>query len=148
MKATIHGVELDAEFVPHPSLTLHVGATLLDAEVTDNPTDPLLGGNDLEYTPDERATLGVTWRAPHRLVAAARLRHVGTRWAEPENENLLDAHSLLDVNLSRRVGARVELFAGVENLLDEDYRIDFTSNIFRVGPPRVIHAGLRLRAGG
>jgi outer membrane receptor protein involved in Fe transport len=141
-----YGVELGADFRPHPRWRLELGAALLDTEVTDNPADPDLVGREIELTPGERLTLGATYLAT-RLTAALRLRRIGNRWAETENENHLPAQTLVDLTVSHRLSERFEIFAGAENLLDEEPRIDFSSGIFRVGSPRVLQLGLRFQPG-
>jgi outer membrane receptor protein involved in Fe transport len=143
-----YGVEVDGEYRPHPHWRLTFGATLLDAQIRSNPALPELVGNDLEHTPAERAVLGIVYAPPERLSIALRVRHVGDRWTEAENENLLPAHTVVDLSLSRRLQRGFELFAGAENLLDEEFLVDFGSGIFRVGPGRILQLGLRYRRGG
>ncbi|MCM2269811.1 MAG: TonB-dependent receptor, partial [Thermoanaerobaculia bacterium] len=143
-----YGVEFDGEYRPHPHWRLTFGATLLDTRIQSNPALPELVGNDLEHTPAERAVLGIVYAPPERVSIAVRVRHVGDRWTEAENENLLPAHTVVDLSLSRRLPRGFELFAGAENLLDEEYRVDFGSGIFRVGPDRILQLGLRYRRGG
>jgi len=142
------GVELGGGVRPHPRWRLDFAAAWLDAEVVAEPSSPGLVGNELEHTPREKATLGVTFDAPRGLVVGVRGRHLGARWAETENENRLDAHTVVDLTLTRRISPRLELFGGVENLLDESYRVDEGSRGFLYGPGRLAQAGFRYRLGG
>jgi outer membrane receptor protein involved in Fe transport len=108
-----------------------------------------LVGNEPEHTPSRRATLGIDWRGTDGLTAGLRVRHVSARWAEAENENRLDDHTLVDLSLARALGARLELVAGVENLLDEEFDVDFSaSRGFLLGPGRIYQLGVRYRSGG
>jgi len=143
-----YGTELDGQIRLHPRWRVDFAAAWLSTEITDNPAAPELVGNELEHTPGEKFTLGLVYDDARRLSAALRLRHLGERWTEAENENRLDASTLLDLTLAHRLSARLELFGGVENLLDETYRVDFGSEGFAFGPGRIVQAGIRYRAGG
>jgi outer membrane receptor protein involved in Fe transport len=52
---------------------------------------------------------------------------------------------VLDLNVSRRLGQKFELYAAAENLLDTDFMIDLGSDGTEYGHPRMLHAGVRFR---
>ncbi|HEX9800204.1 MAG TPA: TonB-dependent receptor [Thermoanaerobaculia bacterium] len=143
------GVEIGVDYQPHPRWRFELAAAVGETEIVDNPADPDLVGNEPEHTPSRRATLGIDWRGTDGLTAGLRVRHVSARWAEAENENRLDDHTLVDLSLARALGARLELVAGVENLLDEEFDVDFSSSRgFLLGPGRIYQLGVRYRSGG
>jgi outer membrane receptor protein involved in Fe transport len=147
-KARARGVELDSELRPHPRWRIELGAALLETEILENVAVPALVGNELEHTPHDRVTLGITYSDPRQVVVALRARRVGERWAEPENEHRLRAHTLCDLTLSHAFSKRLEIFGGVENFLDTEYRVDFGSDGFAIGPPRIFQVGVRFRSRG
>jgi vitamin B12 transporter len=145
-KTRAQGVELDGEYRPQSRWRIDLAAVLLDAEVVENPAAPELVGNEIEQTPSERVTLGVSYADPRTISVALRGRMVGDRFAEVENENPLDAHTVVDLTLTRPLSDRIDIFGGAENLLDEEFATNFGSGIYRYGLRRTFQIGVRYRS--
>lgn len=69
------------------------------------------------------------------------------RMAERERNNLpLEDFFVVDLRLSRDLFRWLEMFVGVENLLDTAYEVSLATNsLMRMGSPRIINGGLRIR---
>jgi outer membrane cobalamin receptor len=73
-------------------------------------------------------------------------RYVGTRFEDDLNLLEQGAFFTVDLQLSRLLFEQLEAFVGVENLLDEDYQVAVsTDGLIRLGSPRLINIGLRVR---
>ncbi len=142
------GVELEGELRPAPGWSIFLGATLLDAEITDFPANPELVGNMIEGTPDQRYSLGLHYSDPRGFHVMVRGRYVGTRFSDAENEEPLSDHVVVDLSASWHVTDRCELFAGIENALDETYSTGYQARGILIGAPRLINAGVRFRSRG
>jgi outer membrane receptor protein involved in Fe transport len=142
------GVEVDLDWRPSDRWRVGLATVLLDAEITDNPPEPELVGNQVERSADEQVALTVSHDFPRRGTLLVRGRYVSDRFDDPENELLLPSHELVDLSYSVPVGRSWTLFAGVENLLDEEYLARIDSDGSELGAPRLWQAGFRYRFGG
>ncbi|MDX1382579.1 MAG: TonB-dependent receptor [Thermoanaerobaculia bacterium] len=145
-KVRSSGVEIDGDYRPNERWRFTAAAAFLDTEILSNPSDPDLVGNQIESTPDQSFSLTVQWSGPRQLQAMLRGRWVGDRFNDAENEEPLPSYAVADLSLSLPVGDRWVIFGGVENLLDEEYEIGFSSEGTEIGAPRLFHVGLRFRS--
>ncbi|HLF56930.1 MAG TPA: TonB-dependent receptor [Thermoanaerobaculia bacterium] len=142
------GAEIDAEWRPAERWRLRLDALWNDAEITENPTDPSIVGNRVERAVEEQVSLAVSWAHPRFGTWLVRGRQVSDRFEDPENELLLPGHELLDLSWSLPLGDAWELFAGVENVLDESYIARVDSDGDEYGAPRLYQVGFRLHSRG
>jgi outer membrane receptor protein involved in Fe transport len=138
------GLEIE-QSVDLPSFwRLDLFGTLLESEVTDNPASPALVGNTVLRTPDHAGTLSLAYENPRTLYAVARVTYSGDRWNDVDNTELLESHVMVDVSASRPLGAHFTVFAGVTNLFDDEYLVNFSDQGPLLGAPRMAHVGVRL----
>ena len=140
----VRGVDLGARFEVSPALRVDVSYLLNDSDVIAAANAPVLIGKRLAQGPRNTLSAGIFWRAPSSIKVSSRLRWVSAQFEDDENTLPLAAATTVDLELSRAVGPRGELFISVENLLSvrvETGRV--TNGIVSIGPPRVARGGVR-----
>jgi len=128
------GLELEAvgELTEH--LRLRAQYTHNDSEISD---DPQFGGNDLQLTPDDSASVWLTRDAVPLpgdrggLTLGGGLVHVGDRFATTENAIELDSYTRLDLKARYSFGPETVLDVNIENVTDEEYFVG--GNTFGLG---------------
>ncbi|MEM0950429.1 MAG: TonB-dependent receptor, partial [Pseudomonadota bacterium] len=121
-----------------PNWRLDGTLALLETEITGSADPTVQDGNDVPYAPAVSYSLGAEYQTDMALFGAdgqfaARIGYAftGKRKADLQNRIDLESYGVLDL----RVGwsnARMDLYAFVENALDEDY-IE-SAGLFGVGP--------------
>jgi vitamin B12 transporter len=112
-RARASGVEVTGEWLPLDKTRLYANYTLTDT--LDQAT-----GNELLRRPRDKAAVGVEQYFGDRHVRlAAQLLYVGDRL--DTNNIVLDPYTLVNVNGSFYLSEQAEIFARIDNLLDERY---------------------------
>ncbi len=143
------GLETELEVRPAGAWLLAVNHQYNPTEVTDAPGRPDLIGNEVQGSPRHRAMLRVGHIDPSTLEAVATARYLGARFDNDLNTGEIAASFLLDVRLRRQLTSRLSAFASVQNLFDAVAEMSHDANGFiRVGAPRTLVGGLRVRLGG
>jgi outer membrane receptor protein involved in Fe transport len=138
------GAEASVDWALTRALSANVGYTFTIAEITDNPNDPTVVGLQLAGVPRDRVSAGLAYAAPYGVKASARLRWLEKTYGDTLHTFPQDQHTVIDASLSVPVAKGTELFANVENLLDNTYIGD--NNGFsppQLGTPRTVFAGVR-----
>lgn len=143
-RARTRGVEAEASWRPHPALGTSLAYTHADARVVSAPGHEDLVGKALPHDPAHRLTGRVALDAADLLAAAVEVRWISRAWEDDRNTLPLPAFWVVDATVSRPLGAGVELFAGVENLLDRRYLVG-RAGVDTVAAPRLVRGGVRLR---
>ncbi|MFN2240465.1 MAG: TonB-dependent receptor, partial [Thermoanaerobaculia bacterium] len=138
------GLEIDAEARPLAGLRLSGSWLWTDAEVVDFEADRALEGKRLPQIPRYQATLAASFHAMAGTVVSGQLRWSDSQFDDDQNELSLAGFTTLDLYASHPIGARLEIFVGAENLLNERFDIGRTP-VPAVGPPRLVRVGLRFR---
>ncbi len=149
------GMELGLEHATTERLTLTAAWTVADYRFVDfsDRDGNEFDGNRLPGLPRHHAFLEAAWRQPGGLYAALEARFTDRRFAENANEEEVSGHTLVNVRLGRTwrmtQGRRLELFARVENVLDDEHfaniRINASADrFFEPAPPRTAYAGFEL----
>lgn len=147
-------------------LPVRFAATLTSAELTsDTPSADAesifsggRSGNKVPYIPEYNFALGVgveyrnfglyvngTYTPETFGSASNTSRPVNTDGKPDARFGKIDEVFLLDVNVKYRVTEKVRLFAGVSNLLDEEYIVSRIPYGPRSGAPRMWYGGLELK---
>jgi len=72
------------------------------------------------------------------------VRFVGEQYEDDLNTRPLSSFAVVDLSLARALGSRWQVFAGFENLLDEEVQVGISgTGLFTVGAPRMVHLGVR-----
>jgi outer membrane receptor protein involved in Fe transport len=143
-RARSTGLEVEGEARAGSRATVTAGYTLIDSRVTSFAADPSLEGRHLPHVPRHQAVLQARYESDWRLGLQA--RWIGDAWEDDRNTLVLDSAFLLDLFVARRIAGGLEVFAAAENLLDAAVVVGRTP-VRKLGAPRMIRAGLRLRTG-
>ena len=133
--------ELDLRLGGRGVVTAGYGFT--DAIVKSFSADPTLEGKQLPQVPRHQATLQA--RREGRLRVGAQLRWSGDAYEDDRNTLVLGDGLQVDLFTSYELGDRFTLFAAAENLLDAEI-VAARTPVPSLAPPRLLRAGIRLRA--
>lgn len=121
----------------------------------------------LAQVPKNRGSFRVVYANPKWATVALGVQSIGRQFDEDQNSRIIPAaaladagydavgtpvtsadagmpgFSLVDLVVSRAIGANFEVFLSGENLLDKDYFVGTVPTL--LGPPRLVMAGFRLR---
>lgn len=139
------GLEAEIELRPAAAWMLHASYLWNPTEVVRAPTNPELEGNRGARSPEHVLTAGARWASPAIADIAVTGRWVGRRFEDDINSLELDSFFVLDALVTRDVRRDLRLFAGIENLFDNEYETSrAASGLVRTGGPRMIRAGVRV----
>jgi len=142
------GLELALDVRPAEAWRLSLDGTWMNSRVVENDADLALVDNQVERAPDLQLVAAVDWLGRRRGDLTLRGRYSSVAYDDAENTERLPGHVLVDVGYAIRLGSRWQLFAGIENLLDERYVNRWTSSGPEIQGPRLAHVGFRFRAAG
>jgi outer membrane receptor protein involved in Fe transport len=145
-RARSRGVEAEANWKLGQGLNGYLTYSFVDSEVTENAFDPASIGKQQPGIPRHKVTAGLTWSGPHGLKITPQMRYLPRSNGDSDGLLKVDAHLIVDLAVSMPVTDRLEAFAQVENLFDEDYIADNSgfSPPLR-GTPLTAFAGVRLK---
>ncbi len=156
-EAEVRGLEISASTVllstPHFTMPVLLSYTHTDAEITkDSDTGNVLKGDNLQYLPDNvtHVSLGLEgtggWNAYISSTFISSMC-VDNRCERGLDNNFRKTDSYLTVDLSASVPVTesVDLFARVDNLLDDESIVARSPAGARVNKPRTGYLGARLR---
>ena len=131
------GSEIEAELRVSPRLTLTGATSYTDSIFTAGPLTGLRVPQvaRLQHAIGGRGSAG-------RLRAAAEWRHIGRQFDDDRNVFALERSSTVDARVGWQVTRRLELFAAVENALDEEQDVGRTP-LRTIGLPRTMRMGVR-----
>lgn len=138
-KAVLQGVELAAGATPLERLRIDVNYTYLDASARETINGVSKGSAEIQHKPPHRFNGVVQILLP----AAFRLRLEGLYTAAQVDQfgtNITaDSYALFNLQVARTLGKHLDVFAGVDNVLDVDYEDKLGSP----EPGRWVFAGVR-----
>ncbi len=116
------GIELEAKSKPFDSLTLYANATAMNAELRGGAFD----GNRVPDVPRYMANAGLSWSPIEQLTIDTRVRWQNGRLAISDWSNANPSwegrqFTTIDAKVSYRPWKFLEVYAGVNNLLDREY---------------------------
>jgi outer membrane receptor protein involved in Fe transport len=144
-RTRVRGVQADAEYRLGRSWKIMGGYVFNRAMVTENPNDRDLVGTFLPQVPKHRGSARVAYSDPSRGTIAVGVLLVGAQFDDDRNtiSRRLPGYTVVDLMLARSLQRNVELFFGVQNILDREYLVGTLPTT--VGTPRLISGGVRLR---
>ncbi len=153
-RTRIRGMQHDAEVRIGPSWRFTGGYLFEHAEVTEFSANPILVGKFLPQVPRHRGSVQAVYANPRYLTVALALQAVGSQFDDDQNLRTvpglrspgLPKYVLGSLTASRAFGRNIEVFAGVQNLLNEEYFVGTLPTT--VGSPRLVTAGVRVRFAG
>lgn len=147
-RTRIWGVQSDIEYRAGAAFKLAAAYVYDQARVTRNPANTALVGRFLPQVPAHRASVRAVYTSPRIATLAVGLQLLGSQFYEDQNlaSRRLPKYTLVDATASRALGRHVDVFLGIQNLLDAEFVVGTLPTT--VGAPRFISGGLRLRLGG
>ena len=146
------GVEFEASGQLSNSITVSGGYQYTHATVTSFSVDPALSGLNpslvglnVPQIPRHQFDFQARYSRPFILLAVQG-RFGGNQFDDDQNTLLLRRYFTLDATASHTLRHGVDVFAAVENLLNQRYDVGRTP-VLTVGPPILARAGLRLQFG-
>jgi len=141
----VYGIQTDLEYRLGPDWRIAGAYVYGQAKVTDNPSNPLLIGKWLPQVPEHRGSVRLAYSNPKLVTATIGAQFVGAQFDDDQNtaSRQLPKYALVDILASRALSRNLELFAGVQNLFDEEYFVGTLPTT--VGSPRLVTGGVRVR---
>lgn len=123
--AVIQGLSLSASYPLLDNLKLQASGTLQKTEKDNDPSDENNVLKKLDYIPDVKANLGLTWDIREDLVLDVTANYIGERDYTISTSTLkkgtLDAYTTLGASLRYNLDERTTLEFYGDNLTNEDY---------------------------
>ena len=136
---------MEAAWRPVRPLRLHLAYALALTRVVSFPENTALEGKRLASLPRHAGALTASWSRPGWVDATVRVRAESAQFADDLNVLTLPGFALVDVTLSRKLRDEVELYASASNLFDRAVLTEKTQTLERLGAPRSVWAGFRVR---
>ncbi len=144
-RTRIQGLEAELRQQLAGDWRLDLAYLFSNAEVESAADFPQLEGKRLAQTPEQSASLGLEYANPELLQARLGVRFIGEQYEDDLNTRPLSSFAVVDLSLARNLGNRWQVFAGFENLLDEEVQVGISgTGLVTVGAPRMVHVGARL----
>ncbi|WP_231638846.1 TonB-dependent receptor [Aurantiacibacter marinus] len=144
-ESRVEGVELGLVGEPVDGLSVSLGYTYLDGEISDNP-DPARIGTVLQQVPEHHLTAWAHYDVTDRWGLGAGLIHLSDQFASNSNAVVLPAHTRVDAAIFFKATDTLSFQVNIENLLDEDYYASaHGDNNIQPGTPLNASFGARLR---
>jgi outer membrane receptor protein involved in Fe transport len=153
-RTRISGLQNDVEYRLGSSYRISAGYLYGRAKVVEFIANPALVGNYLPQVPKHRGSFQFTYLNPKYVNAAFGVQIVGRQFDDDLNSRIvpgetepgLPGYATADLSVSRSVGRRLELFAGAQNLFEQEYFVGTLPTT--TGTPRLVHGGVRIRLAG
>lgn len=105
-------------------------------------------GNEIDTAPKHLANTRLSWLPTEKVKLEVEWLYMGDYFLDPANEHEYEGHNLWQLRGAMQVNDNIDLFARVENLLDEKYasRADYAFGSYRFfgGQPRALHLGIHV----
>ncbi|GAC1432551.1 MAG: TonB-dependent receptor [Terriglobales bacterium] len=140
------GVELDGAFHVSNAIQFSAGYEYTAATVVSYPGNPggiSLVGRDVPQVPRNVFTWQALYSSPSKFFASVQGRFIGRQFDDDQNQFPLNRFYTTDLELGQTLHRNIELFAAVENILDQRYQVARTP-IINLGSPILFRVGLRL----
>ncbi len=145
------GVELDGVVHVNRDVQLSAGYAFTGSTVVNYtvlPGEISLLGNDVAQVPRNVFTWEARYWNPSRIMLSVQGRFVGNQFDDDQNKYPLSRFYTMDLQIGRNITRNLEVFAAVENLLDERYKVantpTATGSLFNIGPPTLYRIGVRV----
>ncbi len=136
------GADMEAEVHVRETLTLSGGYQFVDSTVLRFPAAPALEGLLIPHVPRNEFTLQARYSRPRRITLGIQGRWVGKEFDDDQNLLPLNSYFALDAMISHPLAHAVEVFAAVENILDQRCDVSRTP-VLTLGPPVLASVGVR-----
>ncbi len=139
------GVEAAVRWRPVAGFELNAGYLLADSRVRRASAEPGLQGLRLPEVPRHTVSVQASWHAPGGVIMRGRVRWVSLQFDDPENTLRLPGAAIVDLQLSRRFGPRIEAYLAIENAGDARVATSLSSSgLYTYDAPRMVRGGVRI----
>jgi iron complex outermembrane receptor protein len=153
-RTRIRGWQTDVETRVGSSVRVAAGYLFNNAKVREFVANPALVGLYLPQVPKHRGSVSVSYANPRFVTLALAGTFFGRQFDDDlnvrvkpgESEPGLPAYGIVDFSASRELGRNLEVFFGVQNLLDQEYTVQLLPTT--IGSPRLVNGGVRVRWSG
>lgn len=142
-KSRSQGVEAMADVRLSPSLALNLGYTYADSIIVEDP-NPTIEGRLVPEVVPHIGSIGVRFAGRDATIVNLRYRVLSRSYGDSANLAVTPAHRVLDLSASRPVRSWLDVYATLENALDESYYYALTPVAARSGQPRTLSIGIRM----
>lgn len=142
------GLETQVEFRPVPAWLVAASLDYAPSEIVEATGREEIVGNRPPRTAKSQATLRVGHVDPSILEAVVIGRYIGTQFENDINTQKIDDSFVLDVRLARQITPVLLAYATIQNVFDTEWQISNEATLIRLGTPRALFAGLRVRLAG
>ena len=143
-RTRIQGLEAELRQRLGDAWRLDLSYLYSSAEVDSAVDFPELEGKRLAQTPEQSASLGLEYSNPEVIQARLGVRFVGSQFEDDLNTRPLASFAVVDLSAARALSGRWQVFAGLENLLDEEVQVGISgTGLVAIGAPRMVHLGVR-----
>jgi outer membrane receptor protein involved in Fe transport len=153
-RTRIWGIQTDADIRLNKYVRLSGGYLYNQAKVTENPIDPTLVGKYIVQVPVHRGSIQAVYTNRKIADISFGVLMVGRQFDDIQNtgtvpgetEPGLPGFASVDINAMRQITHNVDVFFGVQNLLDKEYIVQLAPTTS--GSPRLVTGGFRVRWSG
>jgi outer membrane receptor protein involved in Fe transport len=160
-RTRIRGWQNDVETRVGQFVRVSAGYLFNNAKVTEYDPAPVAGvpnvdltGRYLPQVPKHRGSVSVSYANPRLFNVAVAGTFYGRQFDDDQNARIkpgetepgLPGYGIVDVSASREIGRNLEVFFGVQNLLDTEYYVQLLPTT--IGSPRLVNGGVRIRWSG
>ena len=160
-RTRIRGWQNDVETRVGQYVRVSAGYLFNNAKVTEYNPVPVSGvtivdltGLYLPQVPKHRGSFSVSYANPRLVNLAVAGTFFGRQFDDDQNARIkpgetepgLPAYGIVDLSASREIGRNLEVFFGVQNLLDQEYYVQLLPTT--IGSPRLVNGGVRVRWSG
>jgi iron complex outermembrane receptor protein len=150
----IRGVQTDVDYNLGPLWQIGGAYIYNRATVAEFAANPSLVDKLLPQVPSHRGSLRLSYVNTNFAVVSLAVQSVGSQFDDDLNARAvpgfttpgLPGFTVVDISASRPVGRRLEVFGGVQNLLNKQFYVGTLPTT--VGAPRFISVGVRVRISG
>jgi iron complex outermembrane receptor protein len=160
-RTRVRGWQNDVETRLGQHVRVAAGYLFNNAKVTEYNPIPVSGvpivdltGNYLPQVPKHRGSVSLAYANPRLFNVAVAGMFYGRQFDDDQNARVkpgetepgLPAYATVDLSASREIGRNLEVFFGVQNLLDREYYVQLVPTT--IGSPRLVNGGVRVRWSG
>jgi outer membrane receptor protein involved in Fe transport len=142
-KSRSQGIEAMADVRLSQHLAMNLGYTYADSVIVEDPSPALRGKLVPEVVP-HIGSIGLRFNARDETTVNVRYRVLSRSFGEAQNLAASPAHRVLDLSASRPMRAWLDVYATLENALDESYYYVLTPTALRSAQPRTFSVGVRM----
>ena len=152
-RTRVDGIQTTADWRMGSAWKFSGGYVFNRARVTEADRTPALVGKVLPQVPRHRGTVQVTFTHPQFVTASIEVLAMSRQFDDDLNtrtvpgitEPGLPGYGTMSMSLSRAIGDRINVFFGVQNLLNKEYFVGTLPTT--VGNPRMWSGGVRVKVG-